>query len=82
MGTTTVTRNFQITLPKDVRELENINVGDRLMLTVENDEIVMRKLRGKIIEKCFGLWSPGSSGVEYVKSIRSGWDKRLKKMNL
>ncbi len=82
MGTTTVTRNFQITLPKDVRELENIHVGDKLILIVENDEIVMRKLKGKVIEKCFGLWGPGLSGIEYIKSIRRGWDKRLKRMNV
>jgi len=82
MGTTTVTRNFQITLPKDIREIESIKVGDTLVLTVENDEIVMKKLKGKVIEECFGSWGKGPSGLEYVKSIRLESEKRLKRMGL
>lgn len=37
----TVTRKFQITIPKRVREKLRINVGDKLLVKVVDDKIVM-----------------------------------------
>ncbi|MBI5332373.1 MAG: AbrB/MazE/SpoVT family DNA-binding domain-containing protein [Candidatus Aenigmarchaeota archaeon] len=43
MGMTKVTRNFQITLPRDVRELEGIDIGDTLIVTTKGEDIILRK---------------------------------------
>jgi len=41
-----VTRKFQVTIPKEVREALGINVGDRLLVRVIDDKIVMEPIRG------------------------------------
>ena len=82
MGITKVTRNFQVTLPKDVREMEKIDIGDRFVVTVEDDEIIMRMIRGKILERSFGAWGRGRSGVVFARKIRDEAEEREKKLGL
>ena len=43
MPASKVTRNYQITIPKEIREKLQINVGDILVVDVENDRIILRK---------------------------------------
>ncbi|HDD64189.1 MAG TPA: AbrB/MazE/SpoVT family DNA-binding domain-containing protein [Thermoprotei archaeon] len=47
----TVTRKFQITIPKRVREKLRINVGDKLLVKVVDDKIVMVPIRGAVALK-------------------------------
>jgi len=41
-----VTRKFQVTIPKEVREALGIRVGDRLLVKVVDGKIVMEPIRG------------------------------------
>jgi len=41
-----VTRKFQVTIPKEVREALGISVGDRLIVKVVDGKIVMEPIRG------------------------------------
>jgi antitoxin PrlF len=41
-----VTRKFQVTIPKEVREALGIKVGDRLLVKVVDGKIVMEPIRG------------------------------------
>jgi AbrB family looped-hinge helix DNA binding protein len=82
MGLSKVTRNYQITLPKDVREIEGIKIGDRLMITVKDEGIVMKKIKGKILDRCFGAWKSAGSGVSYARKIRDESEKREKELGL
>ncbi|AEE94403.1 VapB-type antitoxin [Acidianus hospitalis W1] len=43
-----VTRNYQITIPYDVREKLGIKIGDKLVVYVEGDKIIIRKKSGNI----------------------------------
>lgn len=43
-----VTRNYQITIPYEVRKKLNINVGDKLIVYIEGDKIVIKKKKGDI----------------------------------
>jgi AbrB family looped-hinge helix DNA binding protein len=43
MPVSKVTRNYQITIPKEVRERLGINVGDVLIVDVEGNKVVLRK---------------------------------------
>ena len=42
MGISIITRNNQITLPKDVRHMKNLKIGDRILFVVKEDTIVIR----------------------------------------
>jgi len=48
MAVVKVTRNFQITIPADVRRALGIREGDRLLVEVEGDRIVIRKVAGAL----------------------------------
>ncbi len=41
-----VTRKFQVTIPKEVREVLGISIGDRLLVKVVDGKIVMEPVRG------------------------------------
>ncbi|MBL7206681.1 MAG: AbrB/MazE/SpoVT family DNA-binding domain-containing protein [Candidatus Aenigmarchaeota archaeon] len=82
MGITKVTRNFQVTLPKDVREMEKINIGDKFIVTIEDDEIIMKKIKSEILDRSFGVWGKGSSGVEFTRKIRDEAEEREKRLGI
>lgn len=83
MGTTKVTRNYQITLPEDVRESLDIKIGDKIIVLPEKDEAVLKKMKRDVVERAFGAWgSSRESGVKYARKIRDEEEKRLKRLGL
>ena len=82
MGVTKVTRNYQVTLPKDVREAEDINVGDTLVVGVKEGSIFMKKLDKDLIGRTAGIWKSKGSGLGYVRKLRSEEERRLKRLGL
>jgi len=45
MGITKVTRNYQITIPAEVRKALGINEGELLEVNLEGDKIVIQRLK-------------------------------------
>jgi len=45
MGIAIVTRNFQLTIPKDVREVQGIKIGDKVLFSVENNKVEISKFK-------------------------------------
>ena len=45
MSVTKVTRNYQITIPAEVRKALGINEGELLEVNLEGDKIVIQKLK-------------------------------------
>ena len=84
MSITKVTRNYQITVPRDIREQAKIVEGDKLVLTMENDEIRIKKIDEDVFKKAFGSWKNAGikDSVKYVKKIRKGWEDRAKRLGL
>jgi len=83
MGIATVTRNFQLTIPKDVREIQGIKIGDRVVFSIEGGRVEISKFKNNLIEDAFGAWAgkvePGSN---YSKKIRSEWKIRSDKLDI
>ena len=82
MSLTKVTRNYQITVPRDIREQAKIQEGDKIVVTIENDEIRLKKMDEDVFKKAFGSWNNVKNSVEYVRTVRKGWRKRLKRIGL
>ncbi|PIN75342.1 hypothetical protein COV18_04095 [Candidatus Woesearchaeota archaeon CG10_big_fil_rev_8_21_14_0_10_37_12] len=77
MGISKITRNYQVTLPKDIREIKDLNVGDKVLFVLEGDKIDLVKMSKDIITKTAGLWADlAETGVEYEQRMRKGWKKR------
>ena len=80
MGISKITRNYQLTLPKDVRKIVGLREGDEVMLTVENGKITITKSVGDSIRATAGIWKDmKETGIEYENRIRKGWSKRLQR---
>ncbi len=84
MAVTKVTRNFQITLPKEVREGTNIKIGDTVRVDLDRGEIKVKKLsREEIIERVFGSWKGmKEDSVVYVRKMRAESERRMKRLGL
>ncbi len=78
MGISKVTRNCQVTLPKDVRRQLHLREGDEVIFTVSDNKAVVTKSTRDIIKETAGIWKDmKETGIEYEKRIRKGWSKRL-----
>ncbi len=80
MGISKITRNFQITLPKDVRSIVKVKEGDSVIFTFEEDKVVIQKMDEDSIMAAAGIWkNTKETGAEYQKRIRGQWKKRMNK---
>lgn len=78
MGISKITRNFQITIPKDVRELKGLEKGDSVIFTINGNKVNLIKAKKEIITATAGLWpSIKESSLDYERRIRKGWKKRV-----
>lgn len=83
MGIAKVTRNYQVTIPKDVREMKGIRIGDTLIFAIEGERIeVLKKRKEELIKEVAGIWKGKESGLEYVRKIRKESEKRRKRFGL
>ena len=83
MGLAKVTRGYQVTIPKDVRTIEGIKIGDTVLFAVEAGRVDFMKMKVDILEKALGSWSGKSKGdsISYVSTLREEWDRRAKRVN-
>ena len=56
MAISRVTRNFQITVPREIRELADIKVGDSVLFIKEGQDVTLQKIDKDRLSKGFGLW--------------------------
>ncbi|MBU1199721.1 MAG: AbrB/MazE/SpoVT family DNA-binding domain-containing protein [Nanoarchaeota archaeon] len=78
MGTVVVTRNYQITISKDIREQLDISIGEKMISNIdENGEIKIKKINKSPVEAAFGMWKRMKiTGKEYEDKIRKEWGER------
>jgi len=77
MGISKITRNYQITLPQDIREMKNFKVGDKVLFVVDDDVIQLVKMDEEVMRAAAGLWKDvKEDGVAYTRRLRKGWRKR------
>ena len=80
MGISKITRNCQITLPKDVRKVIGLKEGDEVVFIIDGDKVRLVKSDEDIIKRTAGIWGDiGMTGQEYQRRIRKGWSRRLRK---
>ena len=82
MGISRVTRNCQVTLPKDVRELAGIKEGDDVFFNIEKGKIFLQRADKDPIMAAAGIWKGlKETGVQYQKRVRGEWKKRQQKID-
>ena len=82
MGMAKVTRNFQITLPKDARTAFDIRIGDSLLIIPKEDCVVIKKPSRNPVDASFGIWKEVKDSVKYVREGRAEYEKRAKRLGI
>ena len=74
-----VNKNYQLTIPEEIRKEIAIDAGDEMeMLVNEKKEIIICKVKKGPLEDSFGIWAGEKRGVDYVNEIRDEAEQRLK----
>lgn len=76
-----VTRKYQITLPKEIREKLKIHIGDKVQIINQGDEIVIHKEDSADMNDIFNSWDLKLSGTDFENKIRKLSDIREKYAN-
>ena len=80
MGISKITRNNQVTIPKDVRELRDLKEGDKVIFAIEGDRVDVVKVDKDVLRAARGLWKGlKETGVEYERRVRASWSRRLRR---
>lgn len=80
MGTSKITRNFQVTIPRDVRDSKGLKEGDRVLFAIDGDRVELVKLDEDVVRGAAGLWAElREGGVAYERRLRRGWAKRVRR---
>jgi len=79
MSIVKVTRNYQVTIPRDVRDDLHIKLGDTLHFSSDGERmVVQRKTSEEIIRSLCGGWKDriGKSTSAHLQGIRKGWRRK------
>ena len=80
MGLSKLTRNFQVTVPKDVREVKRLKEGDRVLFAIDGERVELLKADDDVVLASAGLWRDvKGTGAEYERAVRRSWARRLRR---
>lgn len=66
-----MTRKYQVTIPKEVRESLGIKVGDRLLVRVEGDCIVLEPIRpARALDRLSSIADRFLGGPRRIDAVR------------
>jgi len=77
MSVVKVSRKYQIVIPRKIREALGLQPGDRLLLRLENDRVVMRLRTRSLARHLRGLHKEVWQDVDalsYVEQERASWE--------
>ena len=66
MAVSRVTRNYQVTVPREIRELADIKIGDTVLFIKEGEDIVLRRIDKELLSKGFGLWKKAQEKTPWL----------------
>lgn len=80
MTVVVVTRNAQITIPKEVREVLGIDEGDKVTVRVEGNKAVIEKITEDVWSNCTDFLPEDFSKV--LEKLRKDSRNRFRRMGL
>ncbi|HKZ63732.1 MAG TPA: AbrB/MazE/SpoVT family DNA-binding domain-containing protein [Thermoplasmata archaeon] len=81
MGVSKLTRNFQVTVPRDVRDLKRLKEGDQVIFAIDGERVELHKADEDVIAAAAGIWTrTREGGVRYERSSRRKWAIRQKRV--
>jgi AbrB family looped-hinge helix DNA binding protein len=75
MATSTITQKGQVTIPKEIRDGFGLTEGDRVFFVRRGDEIVLKVLRGNILDLRGSV--KASQRPENLEEVRQSTKKKV-----
>ena len=80
MSKTKITRNYQITIPKEIRENLKLKIGDNIQIHIVGEKIVLEPIDENVWEKISDFLPENFDKIQ--KHIRNDQTERFKKMGI
>ncbi|HME55003.1 MAG TPA: AbrB/MazE/SpoVT family DNA-binding domain-containing protein [Candidatus Lokiarchaeia archaeon] len=75
-----ITRNYQITIPKDIREKLNLRLGESLQLHMQGEEIVIERMKANAWEECSDFLPDNFDAIQ--ERMREDATERFKRLGI
>lgn len=75
-----ITRNYQITIPKDIRENLKLKIGDNMQIHLIDDKIVVEPMDDQVWENCSDFLPENFDKIQ--RHIRQDMTDRFKKLGI
>ena len=80
MSKVKITRNYQITIPKEIREKLKLKLGEKVTIRLEGDKIIVQRISDKVWENCTDFLA--ENFTKTLESLRDDSKKRFKRLGI
>jgi len=80
MSKVTITRNYQITIPKEVREKLKLKLGDQVFIRAEGNKIIVESALDDVWETCVDFLPDNFEKIQ--EKLREDATARFKKLGI
>ena len=75
-----VSKSRAIELPVEVGERLGLKRGDVIVITIEDQRVIVEKRASSPVDASFGLWRDWPPGPAHIDTLREEWDDRLNEL--
>ena len=80
MAKTKITRNYQVTIPKEIREKLNLKLGEKVTIHLEGERIIIQRVDESVWDKCTDFLPENFEKT--LASLREDSVERFKKLGI
>lgn len=71
-----------IILPVEIGKKLGLKGGDTMLVTIEEDRVVLEKSNASPVDDAFGLWPEIQDSAEFINQLREEWEERGQRLGL
>jgi AbrB family looped-hinge helix DNA binding protein len=75
-----ITRNYQITIPKEIRDKLKLKLGEKVTIRLEGDKIIVQRISDTVWENCTDFLPENFDKI--LESLREDSKKRFKRLGI
>ena len=80
MSKVKITRNYQITIPKEIRDKLKLKLGEKVTIRLEGDKIIVQRISDTVWENCTDFLPENFDKI--LESLREDSKKRFKRLGI
>ena len=80
LSKTKITRNYQITIPKEIREKLKLRLGEKVTIRLEGDKIIVQRILDDVWDDCTDFLPENFEKI--LESLKEDSIKRFKRLGI